>query len=417
MTLTSFFTSSRSWQQVGRSLTRIVLLTALIALLVIRAGFGAPGTNHMAFLAQAFNRGSFDVGQLPEGYADTIQVGDHVYLPMGPAPAMLLMPLVGVLGVSFDEFWLSAGLTLINVWLLNLIFKRIGIRAESVRRWLLALCFLGTIYLAAMVLGRSWFLAHICTTLFLLLAIELTLRGGSPLAVGLLMGLSFLTRTTTIFGLPFFIWLMWHQARRTNNPRAALAQRVMFLGLGLAIPFAFFLYYNYSRFGNPLDTGYAHALPGIPVLREAMTYGLLSPVHIPKNLYMLLLSTPAPYPDINAPVLQFPYILPSRWGMGIFFATPAFIYAFLANHDSQVVQGAWIGILGILPFLLMYYGVGYDQFGYRYAMDFYPFLFLLTGLGLATRLDRFAKGLIIVCIAINIWGAWSVEFGRLLPLR
>lgn len=417
MTLTSFFTSSRAWQHVGQSITRVVLLTALLALLVIRAGFGAPGTNHMAFMAQALNQGSFDVGQLPEGYADIIQVEEHVYVPMGPAPAILLMPFVGVMGVTFDEFWLSIGLTLVNVWLLNLIFKRIGIQAETVRRWLLALCFLGTIYLAAMVLGRSWFLAHICTTLFLLLAIELTLRGGSPLAVGLLIGLSFLTRSTTIFGLPFFVWLMWHQTRSRNAPRASLAKRMLLLGSGLAIPFAFFLYYNYSRFGNALDTGYSQALPGIPVLREAMTYGLFSPTHIPKNLYMLLLSTPVPYPDINAPVLQFPYILPSRWGIGIFFATPAFVYAFLANRHNQVVQGAWLGILGILPFLLSYYGVGYDQFGYRYAMDFYPFLFLLTALGLSTRLDRFAKGLILVCIAINIWGAWSVEFGRLLPLR
>lgn len=396
---------------------RVLVATGLLSLLVIRVVFGAPATNHMAFLASAFIRGSFDVGPLPENYADIIQVGGHVYLPMGPAPAMLLMPFVGVFGATFDEFWLALGLTAANVWLLNLVLKRIGVRVGETRRWLLALCFLGTIYLSALTMGRSWFLAHLCTTLFLLLAIEISLRGGSGFATGFLVGMAFLTRSTTLFGLPFFLWLGWNQARSHPDRHARFAQRAAYLAAGLAMPLAFFAFYNDARFGNPFDTGYARALPGIPVLREAMSYGLFSPAHIAKNLYTLFLSAPQPYPDINAPVLQFPYIMPSRWGMGILFTTPAFVYAFLANRRQRLVQAAWLGVLGILPFLLLYYGVGYDQFGNRYAMDFYPFLFLLTGLGLATRLDRFAKALILVCIVINVWGAWSVEFGKLLPLR
>lgn len=396
---------------------RVVIATGLLSLLVIRIVWGAPATNHMAFLANAFNHGSFDVGRLPENYADTITVGERVYLPMGPAPAMLLMPFVGPFGITFDEFWLALGLSLANAWLLNLILRRIGIVATETRRWLLALFLLGTIYLAALTIGRSWFLAHICTTLFLLLAIEIALREGSALAIGLLIGMAFLTRSTTLFGLPFFFWLMWHQARRQPAARKDFSFRVLYLGGGLMLPLAFFFVYNFARFGSPLDTGYARALPGIPVLREALSYGLFSPVHIPKNLYMLLLSAPQPYPDINSPVLEFPYIMPSRWGMGILFTTPAFVYAFLANRRDRLVQAAWLGVLGILPFLLLYYGIGYDQFGSRYALDFYPFLFLVTGRSLATRLNRFARTLILLCIAVNIWGAWSVEFGRLLPLR
>lgn len=385
---------------------RIVLATALLSLLAIRALVGAPATNHFSFLANAFNHGTFSVGALPQSYADTIAVGDQTYLPMGPAPAMLLMPFVSIFGVTFDEFWLALALTALNAWLLHLILRQIGVTDPQKRKWLLALFFLGTIYLAAMVLGRSWFLAHVVGALFTLLAINHALRRGSAFGIGLLLGMAFLVRASIAFAFPFFLILMWCEANWERRLRYAAA-----LALGLAVPLLFFFYYNYARFGNILETGYARALPGAPILREAMSYGLFSLAHIPKNFYMLFLSTPQPVPSIGAPVLNFPWLLPSRWGMGIFFTTPAFIYAFFANARRRLVQAGWLAVLAVLPLLLTYYGVGYDQFGYRYALDFYPFLFIVTALGLAARWNRFAKATIILSIVINIWGAWCAMFG------
>lgn len=385
---------------------RIVIATALLSLLAIRSLGGAPATNHFTFLANAFLHGTFSVGTLPDSYADTITVGNQTFLPLGPAPAMLLIPFVSLFGVAFDEFWLALLLTLVNVWLMDLVLQQIGVGDKQKRRWLLLLFFLGTIYLAAMVLGRSWFLAHIGTTTFLLLAIYLSLRGKAPVLIGLLLGMSFLTRSTTGLALLFFLILAAH---RGGRPR--LMRDAFWSGVGLVGPMAFFLIYNYVRFGSLFETGYASALPGAPVLRTALSYGLFSPVHIPKNLYMLFLSPPQPVPNIDAPAYQFPWILPSRWGMGIFFTTPAFVYAFVANHRSRVVQAAWVVIIAILPFLLTYYGVGYDQFGYRYAMDFYPFLFILTALGINSRWNSFAKTLIVVSVFVSVWGAWCALFG------
>ncbi|MBI4790111.1 MAG: hypothetical protein HY782_24010 [Chloroflexi bacterium] len=385
---------------------RVVIATALFSLLGVRALAGAPATNHFTFLAHAFLRGTFSVGALPDSYADTIQVGSQVFLPMGPAPAMLLMPFVSISGVAFDELWLSLGLTGLNAWLLNLILRQIGILDPNKRRWLLALFLIGTIYFAAMVLGRSWFLSHISTTMFLLLAIYLWLRGRAPGLVGLLLGLSFLTRSSTLLALPFFLMLAAHRSSGGRTVRDALA-----IALGLAAPVIFFFVYNYARFGHILETGYAYALPGAPILREALRYGLVSPVHIPKNIYMLLFSAPEPIPGLGAPVLQFPWILPSRWGMGLFWTTPAFVYAFFANYRQRLAQAAAVAVFAILPLLLMYYGVGYSQFGYRYGIDFFPFLFILTALGLHARWSWAAKFLIVTSIVVNIWGAWCAMFG------
>lgn len=388
------------------AVVRIVLATAALSALALRAVTGAPTTNHFAFLADAFNRGEFSVGALPDNYADTITVGSRVYLPMGPAPAMLMMPWVGIGGVTFDEFWLALIVTALNMWLMWLVLRRLAIADPSQRRWMLVLFFGGTIYFATLILGRSWFLAHLVATLFLLLAINEALQRGSALRIGLLLGMAFLTRASTVFALSFFITVMWQDQRWTERARWLAA-----CALGLMVPMLFFFYYNDARFGDIFQTGYARALPGAKVLQEAMRYGLVSLAHVPKNFYMLFLSVPQPVPGIDSPVLQFPWILPSRWGMSIFFTTPAFVYAFLANHRTRVVRAAWVAVLLILPFLLTYYGIGYNQFGYRYAIDLYPFLFINTALGLHARWGRVAKILILVSVVINIWGAWCALLG------
>ncbi len=96
--------------------------------------------------------------------------------------------------------------------------------------------------------------------------------------------------------------------------------------------------------------------------------------------------------------------------MSIFVSTPLFVYAFFARREKRVIA-AWLAAIAILIPLLMYYGIGYIQFGYRYASDFYPFLFIPTALELNRRFSRFTPLAIIGCAAINLWGAWVMLMG------
>jgi hypothetical protein len=120
---------------------------------------------------------------------------------------------------------------------------------------------------------------------------------------------------------------------------------------------------------------------------------------------MLFLQGPLPYPHQNAPVLEFPFMRPSQWGMGIFFTSPALLYAFRANFKRPLAQACLLGIISIMIPLITYYGIGWIQFGYRYALDFMPLLLILTALGLPRPLTRTAKALILASVMINIWGA------------
>ncbi|MEP6776602.1 MAG: hypothetical protein ABJA50_13485 [Chloroflexota bacterium] len=158
--------------------------------------------------------------------------------------------------------------------------------------------------------------------------------------------------------------------------------------------------------GNPLESGYALAALSYGVLEQAREHGVFGLVHIPKNLFMLLLQSPVPYPSIDAPVLEFPYIEPSPWGMGLIFVSPALFYAFRANIKDKFVQACWLAVVFIMIPVITYYGVGWVQFGYRYGLDFIPFLLLLAAIGLGQPVSKLARGLILAGVVVNIWGAF-----------
>ena len=52
----------------------------------------------------------------------------------------------------------------------------------------------------------------------------------------------------------------------------------------------------------------------------------------------------------------------------------------------------------------MYGNNGQTQFGYRFALDYLPFLLLLTGCGMRGRVTWWAKSLIVLSIVVNAWG-------------
>jgi len=253
---------------------------------------------------------------------------------------------------------------------------------------------------------NSWFLSHILTTTCLLLALDESLVTRRNVLLGVWLGAAFLTRVTAVFALPYFLYVMWHEGRLNAKTIAQCA-------VGLMPALAFFLWYNFARFGSAFETGYAHAVVGSPALADALSYGLFSPAHIPKNLFALFLATPQPVPGWDAPILQFPYILPSGWGLSIFFTTPVFVYALRAHLRDARVVGAWLAVVATLIPLLTYYGIGWRQFGYRYALDFYPFLFIPTALALNNHLTPFTRALIVMCIIINLWGALLSMIGLL----
>ena len=94
-------------------------------------------------------------------------------------------------------------------------------------------------------------------------------------------------------------------------------------------------------------------------------------------------------------------------GLGLFFTTPAFIYIFKGPWDKLSKKAA-LAILCILPILITHGTVGFTQFGYRFSLDFTPFLLLLAAKGMRENLGWPEKALIILSLLINLWGVASI---------
>lgn len=392
------------------SLLFVGLCTCVIALMLAWPTVDISlGGDHYVYLARHLARGSLNVDDLPAFYRDYVLWNGHKYLPFGPLPAVLLIPFVPLLNAGVPLVFFGYALTAGNVVLYYKVLRRIG-ATDDVARWLVLLYFGGTVYLSVTLVGISTFFAQVVVTTFLLLAILESVGRSRTFRIGILVGLAASARLTAAFTVPFFLWMVVaNNTADTGHARDArdhtVARRLLLLVAGVGIPVVLLAAYNFARFGSLTETGFEHASLYSPVLEAARARGLFSLTHVPKNLFMLLLQGPIPVGGESAPFLAFPYFHPSPWGMGIFFTSPALIYVFRARLGDKLVQACWLAVVLTLCPILAYYGIGVVQFGYRYALDFMPFLGILVAKGLSTRLTRLSRGLIASSVAINIWGA------------
>lgn len=138
------------------------------------------------------------------------------------------------------------------------------------------------------------------------------------------------------------------------------------------------------------------------------TYGQFNPHFILTNLRYMLLEPPRL-------VSHSPYLSFSPLGTGIFWTTPPLVCAFPAfRHKEHRWLAAALLASCLLPmaFVLMYFNTGWYQFGYRFLLDFLPFALLLAILGMQAVPGWREKLLIVLSVAMNVWGFVVFTFFR-----
>src|SRR4030095_8616748 len=116
------------------------------------------------------------------------------------------------------------------------------------------------------------------------------------------------------------------------------------------------------------------------------TVGLFALAHVPMNLDYLFLHLPTLNVVDGQPAL--PFLRPDGLGLSILLTSPVLLYAVRApwrESRSWWLLGA--AVLVLIPTLL-YYGGGWLQYGYRYALDSIPFVWALCALAAARDEDR-----------------------------
>jgi len=86
------------------------------------------------------------------------------------------------------------------------------------------------------------------------------------------------------------------------------------------------------------------------------------------------------------------------------------VFAFFVRRRDPLKIACWLAIALVAIPTLVYYSAGWVQFGYRYIMDYLPFLMILTAFGFednrSPRSLWIKIGLVVLSIAIGFWGRY-----------
>lgn len=350
------------------------------------------GRGDFFYLADAFLHGRTWL-TAPLGPYDVIPLDGRFYVPFAPFPAVVLMPLVAIIGpVTADqiESGVNAILAASSVAMCWWMLGRIGVARLTDRAWLSALFGFSTQILWVTTRGGVWHTGQLIATILTFACLIELLGRRRAWLVGLVAGAAFLTRAPLAFAIPVYaLWLhpqterlgaaQWNEAGAyIARARDAIPLRAWIeLGLGVAPSIIFFFAYNQLRFGTPFESGYALAtLPDW--LERQRALGLFSVAHIPMNIDYFLLHLPRV-------IGEWPFIRPDGLGMSVFLTSPGLLFALRA--DWRRPQAWWLALATIVVLIptLLYYGGGWLQYGYRYFLDSVPFVMALCGMAAVAR--------------------------------
>jgi hypothetical protein len=262
--------------------------------------------------------------------------------------------------------------------------------------WLVVLLSFGSMQWYHGVIGSAWYLSSMCALMFFWISL-IVMKTKKPLfLLGIFLGLTYLCRYPAILSLPFFI--INTSSRWFKNKQIRIKLLFMF-GLGLFLCVGISFVYNFLRYGTIWHLGYQLLEKRFYNISNEYAEGSYSLGYYPRHLKAVFWSFPRR-------TSSFPYFSPNFHSMALWIVMPAVILAFWAPIKKKLVWSSWLVILIISMSHFFHGGIGATQFGYRYALDYFPFLFIIFAQAIKKNFYWWQKGLIILSIIINLWGVY-----------
>jgi hypothetical protein len=399
--------ATRRWIE-ARLVEVALALALLLAIGMVVVNVSTDRLQQYSLLAEAFLEGRLDVRPDASAYDEPTHHEGARYVPMGPAPAVLLMPFVAAghaFGFFFRQGYLAPLLSAGVLWLAWRLALGLGHRREDA--FLLAFAYVfGSAYVGQAAIPISNFFAHVVVTALLLAALLEQEGRRRPLVLGALLAAAMATRFTAATSVLYFA------ASALLAPGAPVerVRRLAWMALPLLAVGALLLAYNAARFGDPFDTGYATQAVPDAAQHAARSYGLTSLRHLPGNLYYMLLSLPLPvFAEGTMSVFTAPFFRPNPWGMSLFVTSPWLAYLFALRRPDRRTKLLLVTAACVAAPLLLTWSMGYAQYGYRFALDFLPFLWLAVAAGMRERFGGLTTGFKALVVAAALVNAWLLR--------
>lgn len=376
--------------------TTLFLLGVAVFLVYFYTSGGATPYDYFTRLAAAFLQGKYYLTQNPPWLNELVPIAVGKFAVVyPPAPAIVAVPFILIFGAKFQQQIISQlmGALAAVIWG-AIAYKKSGKKLISL--WVFLIAAFGNIVWFLSSTGSVWYMGQVSAFLFLSLTIYESLNRKRLPPVILYFGLAFLSRLQVGLALPLVIYL--------NRDRLKSFKRSLLLTIGLAFFAAAYGVYNYLRFGSFIETGY-DLIPG--VLKEPwFSKGIFNLSYIPNHLRVIFGSLPIF-------LKKFPFVEPSWGGLSIWITSPVFIYSFLASLKKRITRFTWISVIFIALLVFSHGSTGFAQFGYRFAVDFYPLLLLLIVETVGDKKLKWHHWLLLsLSILVNLWGVIFInKFG------
>lgn len=389
----------------------LLFFASMVFLIFLFSNLSYPESNQFTELARSFVHGKLyflEDSVYNQNISDNVSFSNHYYWPLGPFPAVILIPFLLLFlflawPIIFVQGFINFFLVLLTFFLVFKISQKNKYTREDSFYWSMAFVF-ASVFAGVAFFPFSWFFAHTVSVVLVLLSFWEYFNKKRFWLIGLIMGLVLLTRVTAFLAILFFVFDVLFL--EDNIKWKLKIRRLVEISIFPVISLSLLLLYNYLRFGNCLDQGYVGQILSSGFMLDKDVYGLSNLKYLPRGLYYSLISMPFPVFNSETHLLVFPFIRSNHWGMSIFFTSPYLLLLFFLKNSSKKSWFLILNSLLIAFVILSSFFIGYVQFGFRYSLDFFPLLFLALMLIYNQNKNKISNGLkltIIFSTIVNLY--------------
>ena len=386
---------------------------------------------HFVYQAKAFLEGRLDLDPevLPnlEDWACVREVGgvkrrctgpvlptDRWYVSFPAFPAVVMLPFVAMNGYQFNDTSFGVILGALAITLFYVLARSLARRGDLHRTEQEALVLagvlgFGTLLFYCSIRGEVWFLAEVLGVVLTCLYVRAATGAARPVLAGVLWSMATLTRTPLVFtGLYFLLEVLTPgPAGRLEQLRQALRQPrgwlqpVLRFAAGAAPLAVLAMAFNVARFGSPGEFGHSFLYDN-RVNADIDTHGLFSTGYLARNLQAAFFMLPR----IQLSPFQLGY---DPRGLSMLVTMPWLVLLAFPRTRPRLHWPVWLTVAVTALPGLFYQNTGYMQFGFRFSLDYTPYLVLLLGLSGWSFRKPLVQVLIAASVVVNTWGALAFK--------
>lgn len=334
---------------------------------------------------------------------------DRWFVSFPSFPAVVMLPFVALHGYQFNDTSFGVFVGALAVALFYSLLRFLAQEGETERNrndnvvLSLVLAF-GTLFFYCAIRGEVWFSAQVMGVALTCLYVRNAVKARRPLLAGLFFSMAVLTRTPLVFaGLFFVLEALCPGPDRLAQLKAlpttwkpALRKLGLF-GLGAGPLALLAAAYNVYRFGKPGEFGHSYFFNN-RVNADIDRFGLFNLEYLSRNLQAAFFKLPQV--SLSPPRLSY-----DPHGLTLLLTLPLLVFLFFPRTRPRMHWPLWLTVAACALPGLVYQNTGYMQFGFRFSLDYTPYLLLLFAVGGWSLRNRAVVAVLALGVLVNFWGA------------